>query len=68
MIITDCLNAFNTVKRTAVLAQAASCVPALTPFVENYYGKRPAPVLSQMKSGERRKIDCSCGVQQGDAM
>ena len=27
-----------------------------------------APVLFQMKSGEERKIDCTSGVQQGDAM
>ena len=33
LVLTDCPNAFNTVKRTAVLAEAANCVPALTPFV-----------------------------------
>ena len=27
-----------------------------------------APVFLKMESGERRKIDCSSGVQQGDAM
>ena len=32
-VITDCSNAFNTVKRTSVLAVVAKCVPALTPFV-----------------------------------
>ena len=33
LILTDCSNAFNTVKRTAMLAEAATCMPALTPFV-----------------------------------
>ncbi|CAN0328772.1 unnamed protein product, partial [Scytosiphon promiscuus] len=68
LILTDCSNAFNTVKRTAVLAEAATCVPALTPFIAKCYGERPAPVFFQMDSGERRKIECSSGVQQGDAM
>ena len=68
LILTDCSNAFNTVKRTAMLAEAATCVPALTPFVAKCCGKMPAPVFFQMESGKRRSIDCSCGVQQGDAM
>ena len=68
LILTDCANAFNTVKRTAMLAEAAICVPALTPFVAKCYGEMSEPVFFQMESGERRKIDCSCGVQQGDAM
>ena len=67
-ILTDCSNAFNTVKRTAVLAEAATCVPALTPVVAKCYGERPAPVFFHMNSGERRRIDCSSGVQQRDAM
>ena len=68
LILTDCSNAFNTVKRTAMLAEAATCVPALTPFVAKCYGEMSAPEFFQMESGERRKIDCSSGVQQGDAM
>ena len=68
LILTDCSNAFNTVKRTAALAEAATCVPALTPFVAKCNGERSATVFFQMDSGERRKIDCSSGVQQGDAM
>ena len=63
LIVTDCSNAFNTVDRTAVLAEAATCVPALTPFVAKCYGERSATVFFQMVSGERRKIDCSSGVQ-----
>ena len=51
-----------------MLAEAATCVPALTPFVAKCYGEMSAPVFFQMESGERRKIDCSSGVQQGDAM
>ena len=68
VILTDCPNAFNTVNRTAMVAEAATCVPVLTPFVAKFYGEMSAPVFFQMESGERRKIDCSSGVQQGDAM
>ena len=68
LILADCSYAFNTVKRTAMLAEASTCVPALTPFVAKCYGEMSAPVFFQMESGERRKIDCSSGVQQGDAM
>lgn len=38
LILTDCSNAFSTVKRTALLAEAATCVPALTSFVAKCYG------------------------------
>ena len=68
LILTDCSNAFNTVKRTAVLAEAVTCVPALTLFIAKCHGERPAPVFFQMDSGERRNIKCSSGMQQGDAM
>ena len=68
LILTDCSNAFNTLKRAAVLAEAATCVLAPTPFIAKCYGERPAPVFSKMDSGERRNIECSSGVQQGDAM
>ena len=68
LILTVCSNAFNTVKSTVVHAEAATCVPALTPFITKCYGERPAPVFFQIDSGERRKIECSGGVQQGDAM
>ena len=68
LVLIDCSNTFNTVKRTAMLAEAATCVPALTPFVAKCYGEMSAPVFFHMESGERRKIDCSSGVQQGDVM
>ena len=68
LVLTDCSKAFNTVKRTAMLAEAATCVPALTPFVAKCFGEMSAPVFFHMQSGERRKIDCSSGVHQGDAM
>ena len=44
-ILTDCSNAFKIVKRTAMLAEAATCVPALTPFVAKCYGEMSAPVF-----------------------
>ena len=68
LILTDCSNAFTIVKRTEVLAEAATCELALTPFVAKCYVERSATVFFQMDSGERRKIDGSSGVQQGDAM
>ena len=51
-----------------MLAEAATCVPALTPVVAKCDGKRPAPVLFQMNSAEWHKMECSSGEQQGDAM
>ena len=51
-----------------MLAEAATCVQALTPFVAKCLGEMSASVFFQMKSGERRKIVCSSGVQQGDAV
>ena len=65
LVLTDCSNAFNTVKRKAVLAEAANCVPALTPFVAKCYGTRPADVFFRMDSGETRTIACSSGVHRG---
>ena len=45
LIVTDCSNAFNTVDRTAVLAEAATRVPALKPFVAKCYRERYATVF-----------------------
>ena len=66
LVFTNCSNAFNTVKSTAVLAGVAYCVPALTPLVAQCYGTRPADVLFRMDSGETRTIACSSEVQQAD--
>ncbi|CAN0499195.1 unnamed protein product [Laminaria digitata] len=41
LVLTDCPNTFNTVKRTAVLKEVANCVPALKPSVAKRYGTRP---------------------------
>ena len=66
LILSDCSNTFNTVKRTAVLTETATCVPALAPFIAKCYGERPAHTLFQMDSGERRKltvpVECSKGM------
>ena len=61
--ITDCSNAFNTVSRPAVLEEVATCVPAITQFVANYYDERPTGVFFQMDSGEHQAIACSRRVQ-----
>ena len=68
LILTDSSNAFNTAKRTGALAKEPVCLPALTPYLVKCYGERSAPVVFRMESGERRKIDCFSGVQQGEAM
>ncbi|CAN0589122.1 unnamed protein product, partial [Laminaria digitata] len=68
LVLTDCCNAFNTVKRTAVLEDVANCVPVLTPLVSKCHGTRPADLFFRMDSGGTRTIACSCGVQQGDPM
>ena len=56
LILTDCSNAFNTAKRTAVLTEAATCVPALKLFIAKCYGESSAPVFFQMDSGERLSL------------
>ncbi|CAN0490452.1 unnamed protein product, partial [Laminaria digitata] len=68
LVLTDCPNAFNAVKRTAVLKEVANCVPALTPSVANLLTNRPADVFFRMDSEETRTIACSSGVQQEDPM
>ena len=68
LILADCSNVFKAVKRTAVLTGVGTCVPVLTPVVAKCYGERFAPMFFQMDSGERRKIDCSSGAPQGDAV
>ena len=40
LILKDCSNALNTVKRAAVLTEAVTCVPALTPFGAKCYSER----------------------------
>ena len=52
--LADCFNAFNTVKRTAMLAEAAACVPALTPFVAKCHGEISAPPCSFRLNPEKR--------------
>ena len=66
LVLTDCSNAFNSGKRTAVIA--GICVPALTPFVDKCYGTRPADVLFRVDSGKTGTIACSSGVQHGNPM
>ena len=63
-----CSIAFTTVRRTAVLAEVAKCVPALTPLVAKCHGTRPADLFFRMDSGKTRTIARTSGVQQGDPM
>lgn len=57
LIFTHCSNTSNTATRTAVLVEATTCGPALTPFIDKCYGERTFFVFSRMGSGERHKID-----------
>ena len=66
LVHTDCSNAFNTVRRTAALAEVVDCVPALAPLVSKCYGTGPANVFCRTDSGETRMIACYSSVQQGD--
>lgn len=61
-MLADCSGAFNTVKLTAVLIEAATCAPALMPFVTKRSGEKRAATFYQMDSGERRNIDSSSCV------
>ncbi|CAN0329739.1 unnamed protein product, partial [Laminaria digitata] len=61
LVLTDGSNAFNTVKRTAVLEEVTNCVPALTPLVAKSYGTRPA----DERPGRSLALS---GVQQADPM
>ncbi|CAN0501935.1 unnamed protein product, partial [Laminaria digitata] len=63
IVFTDCSNAFNTVKRTAVLEDGK-----LRASAYGCYGTRPADVFFRMDSGETRTTACSSGGQQGDPM
>lgn len=68
MIQTDCSNAFNTAKRTVIMAQAAKNTPDLVGYIARYYDEVPAKAMYEMDSGESRTIECTTGVQQGDGM
>ena len=67
LILMDCSNTFNTVKRRRSRRRPLACRHSRR-FVAKCYGERPPTVFFQTDSGERRKIDCSSRVQQGDAM
>ncbi|CAN0162995.1 unnamed protein product, partial [Scytosiphon promiscuus] len=68
IIQTDCSNAFNTGKRTAIMAQAAKSPPDLVGYIARCYDEISATAVSEMDSGQRRTIECTSGVQQGDGM
>lgn len=45
LILPDCSNAFNTMKRAAVLTEAATCVPALTSLLANMLRREARPCI-----------------------
>lgn len=68
LILADCFNAFNITKQAAVLAEAVTRVPKLTPFVANCQYERRTPVSFQMDAGKRCNTDGYSDVQQGTPM
>lgn len=63
----NCSNVFNTDSRSALLAEMATCVPALKQFVAKCYCARAADTRFRMDSGESRTIACFRGVQLKEA-
>ena len=57
VVQTDYSNAFNTAKRTAIMAQAAKSTPDLVGYIVRCYDEIPAKAIYQMDSGERRAIE-----------
>lgn len=52
-----------------MLAEAATCVPALTPLIAKCYGERPSPMFLPRRirgTGVRSTVPVEC--TQGDAM
>ena len=64
-MITDCFNAFNSQTKGGAHEGGHFRSGAYTVCCKQFYGERSAPMLFQMDSGERRKIDCPSSVQQG---
>ena len=68
IVLTHCSNAFNTVSRTAVLAEVANHVPVLTPLAAKCYGTRPADVFPDGLRGDhddRLLQRCPAGGSHG---
>ena len=68
VIQTDRSNAFNTARRTAIIAQAAKSTPDLVEYVARCYDDIPAKAVFEMDSEERRIIEFTTGIQQGDGI
>ncbi|CAN0589342.1 unnamed protein product, partial [Laminaria digitata] len=62
LVLTDCSNAFNTVKRTAVLEEVENWH---TPLVSKCYGTRPADVFFRMDSGRPGRSLAPAGSSKG---
>ena len=65
LVLADCSNAFNSVKRKAVLAEAVNCVPALTPVVAKCYGTRPADVFLWWTPGRPGRLPALAESNRG---
>ena len=65
LILTGFSNAFNTVKQTAMLAEAATCAQALTPFVAKCYGGMSALVFFQMEPEKGGRSTAPAGCNKG---
>ena len=61
IIQTDYTNAFNSVKRTAIIKGAAKSVPDLAGFIAKCYDGIAATAVYEMDSGERNTLECYTG-------
>lgn len=66
LILHDCSNAFNTMKRAAVLKEVAVRASHLDPFTAKRCRDKPADMFFQIDLGERRNNSTAKGVHQGD--
>ena len=67
LILVDCSNAFNFVKRAEVFEEVSRRVPALAPFLVKSFGG-PAGIHRRLESRGCRRIHPTTGVHQGDTM
>ena len=68
VVQTDCSNAFNTAKRTAIMAQAAKSTPGPVGYIARCYDEIPAKAIYEVDSREGRVFERKSGAQQGDGI
>ena len=61
----DAKNAFNSIKRRAILPALAKLIPSVVPYVLNLYARGPPQLLFKTMTGDTEIVSSSTGVQQG---